>query len=111
MLDQVFDKVSRFNYGSMEDGVKEVLWKTWRTIALPYVCEYLQRRRPYESITGNDICKVELRADDVRAAVYANIQLMEKEYPDIVSGWFDLSIEEQDRYLTESFPGCEVYGV
>ena len=111
MYNDLFENLNRYGYGPIDERIKDVLQKTWQTIALNYVCEYLNRRRPYESIGGSDICRVEVRADEVRAAVYANIQLMEREYPDVVSEWFDLDVSKQDMLLKETFPSTEVYGV
>lgn len=111
MFTDVFDKINKYDYNPLDEQIKDVLQKTWQAIAFDYIYATLQDRRPNESIDGGDICRTEVQADEVRSAVYSNIHLMETRYPSVVEAWMDLSVEEQDRLLTEVFPNDRVYGV
>jgi hypothetical protein len=93
------------------EEIKGLLTITWNAISADYIYDYLRKRRADENISDSDICRVELRADEVRSAVYSHISLFEDSYADVVNAWYDLPIEVQDKILTETFPSTQMYGV
>jgi len=111
MIQEIYENLKCPIFVPIEKQIQEMLQYTWAAISVNYVYEYLRQQRPIESISPNDLCRVELRADDVRSAVYSNVQISERLYPSVVEMWFDLDVEEQDRFLTDTFPSTQVYGV
>lgn len=111
MNNELFENLNRQTYNSLEEDIKEALQMTWSIVSFDYVCDYLKKRKLVENIDGGDICRAEIRADEVRATAYAHIRLVEDRYPQAVDAWFDVTVEEQDKYLTEAFPSTQVYGV
>ena len=111
MLDNIYENLHTFKYDPFEKRMIDLLRQTWKSISEDYIVSYLTKRRCFEVITDRDVCNAELRADDVRSAVYSNIRVMERTNMAAVDEWFDLSIEQQDVLLLKAFPDTQVYGV
>jgi len=111
MFERLYEDVCKIDVKVTEERIRNLLIQTWNLISVDYIYDYLRKRRPCESISQSDVCRVELRADEVRSAVYSNISILESEFSGVVNAWYDLPIEAQDRYLSEVFPDTQMYGV
>lgn len=110
MFGDMFEKVCGVGI-SVEEDMISLLQRTWNMISTDYCTSILQRRKPNESINLDDISRIELRADEVRSAVYSNIMVWENIKSDLLNIWLDLTIGEQNELLTKAFVDGQVYGV
>ena len=111
MFGDLYERLNKYSCSPLDEQIKDLLQKTWNLVSVSYITESLERRQPDVVITGSSLCRAEVSADEVRSVVYANVGQMSMTMPAVVESWFDLTVEEQDRYLMEAFPSHLVYGV
>lgn len=110
MIPEIFEKIDNLQSNNLHSCLVGLLEKTWNSISIEYCTEYLKER--IECINSNDLVRVELSADEVRSAVYENIlrwKNTENEY--VMKEWMELTLQQQNDLLIETFPANEVYGV
>jgi len=111
-FNRIYDRLSYIQTSPLQEQFVTLLQKTWRDISVDYCHGILKRKRPNESISPNDVVRVELLPDEVRCAAYSHMNKWNgttEQY--VLDEWFDLPIEAQNILLIEAFPDGEVYGV
>lgn len=111
-FNRVFDRLTRVNPIPLRVQIIELLQKTWANISADYCKDTLKRKRPNESVCSNDIARVELFSDEIRCAVYVDMNRWANTTEQrVLDEWFDLVVEVQNELLIEAFPDGQVYGV
>lgn len=88
-----------------------LLQKTWTNISIDYCRSILEGRQPDE-VNESDIARIEVAPDDVRCAVYSNMNRWSgTSYQYVLDEWFELTLDEQNDLLIEAFPGNRIYSV
>jgi hypothetical protein len=103
MFDSLYENVNKIRQLPVEQQITELLEHTWKTIATAVISEKAANLYP-GMCSLNDIARTELTADEVRSAVFENINIFEHTHSHAVDMWRDLTISEMDEYLTTVFP-------
>lgn len=111
-FNRAFDILMEVKAIPLHTQLIELLQKTWANISVECCTTAIKRKRPNESVSPNDIARVELFADDVRSAVYSNMNRWTGTADQrALDEWFDLQVSVQNALLIEAFPDGRVYGV
>ena len=109
-MPNLYDKMLNLDIAPIKEQIADLLQRTWAKISIDYCRSILERK--YEQVNESDIARVELSPDEVRCAVYSNINRWDRtSYQHVLDEWLDLTIDEQNSLLIEAFPGDKVYGV
>lgn len=112
MFNRMYEKLEAVNVIPMKQQMIELLQRTWTIVSESVCTRALKRKRPFESLNGSDIARVELLPDEARCAAYSNMnRWANTSISYVLEEWFDLELQEQNQLLIEAFPDGRVYGV
>jgi hypothetical protein len=112
MYEELFNRMRKVKLTPRRDQLVELLQETWADISIDECASIAISRRPTESISKDDLARVELTPDDVRSGVFCNILKWKgTANAKLLTEWLAMPLDEQNQLLIEAFPDGRVYGV
>ncbi len=94
----------------LDESLVDLLQRTWNTVSISHCASLLENR--CSDFCPSDLVRLELKADDVRSAVYSNMMIWRgTRFEPMLNEWMSMALDKQNELLIEAFPSNRMYGV